>query len=181
MLRSMMKYLLVSSIFLLLTSCATSSRLQQSAIENRRLWTSELRDDENLNRYHVTIQVRGNHLSGMCLLKKSDDTWRGTLINEFGVKAFDFIVTTKKCELLHTISFLNKWYIRRTIAGDLHFLFEVDNPNVSFQKKTMRTVQNGMLEIRHKKNKSIIRTPDNRMILTNLKRNIIYSLNTISE
>ena len=179
-----MKYLLVSSLFFLLTSCATTSQVRQTAhtsLENSRLWTDELRDNETINRYQASIQVRGNHISGMCMLKKSEESWRGTLMNEFGVKAFDFIVAPKKCVLLNTISLMNKWYIRRTIAGDLHFLFEIDNPDVAFQKKTVRYEQNGTLEIRHKKNKSIIRMPDNSIQLTNLKHNIVYSLTIIPE
>jgi hypothetical protein len=115
------------------------------------------------------------------MLKKDDAGWRGTLVNEFGVKAFDFIVTPSKCELLHTIAMMNKWYIRRTIAGDLHFLFEIDNPGVSFQSKTTRTEQNGALEIALKKKKSITRSADNSLTLHNLKRKIVYSLNKIPE
>ena len=117
----------------------------------------------------------------MCILKKSDNSWRGTLMNEFGVKAFDFIVTPKKCELLHTISMLNKWYIRRTIAADLHFLVEIDNPNVAFQKKTVRYEQDGALMVQFKKKYSIARMPDNQLVLKNLKRKIVYSLNVIDE
>ena len=181
----MMKFFLVSPLVLFLTACATTSQVNQTAYVplNSRLWTDVLRDDEQLNRYQVNIQVKDNHISGICMLKRSDDSWRGTVMNEFGVKAFDFIVTPKKCELLNTISFLNKWYIRRTIASDLHFLFEIDNPVVSFQKKTVRSMdeQNGSLTIRFKKNKSIIRPPDNRMEMRNLKRKIVYSLNKISE
>ena len=182
----MMKYFLVSSLILLLTGCATTSQIQRNAYlspENSRLWTDELRDDEQLNRYQVSIQVRGNRITGICMLKKSDDSWRGTLINEFGVKAFDFIVTPQKCELLHTISMLNKWYIRQTIAGDLHFLFEIDNPGVSFQKKTVRSMdeQDGSLTIQYQKKKSIIRKSDNSLILNNLKRKIVYSLNVLSD
>jgi len=180
----MMKYFLVSSLILLLTGCATTSQIQRNAYlspENSRLWTDELRDDEQLNRYQVSIQVKDNHITGICMLKKSDDSWRGTLINEFGVKAFDFIVTPKKCDLLNTIAMLNKWYIRQTIAGDLHFLFEIDNPTVSFQKKTVRSIdeQDGSLIIRYQKKKSVTRMPDNKLELRNLKRSIVYSLNVI--
>ena len=180
----MMKYFLVSSLILLLTGCATTSQTQRNTYlspENSRLWTETLRDDAQLNRYQVSIQVGGNQITGICMLKKDDNSWRGTLINEFGVKAFDFIVTPKKCELLNTLSLLNKWYIRRTIADDLHFLFEIDNPDVSFQKKTVRLVdeQDGSLTIRYKKKKSVTRMPDNKLELRNLKRSIVYSLNVI--
>jgi len=181
----MMKYFLVSSVFVLFTSCATTSELQRNAYElsaNSRLWTDDLRDDEQLNRYQVSIQAKGNHITGICMLKKSDEGWRGTLVNEFGFKAFDFIIMPKKCELLNTISLLNKWYIRQTIAGDLHFLFEIDNPGVSFQRKTVRTVaQDGSLTIRFQKKKSIVRMPDNRIEMRNLKRKIVYLLNNIPE
>jgi hypothetical protein len=176
-----MKYFLVSSIIVLFASCASTSQVARNSLTDSRLWTDELRDNEQLNRYQVSIQAKGNHITGICLLKKSDDGWRGTVVNEFGVKAFDFIVTPKKCELLHTLSLLNKWYIRQTIAGDLHFLIEIDNPDVSFQKKTVRFEQNDLLEIRYQKSKSITRYSDNRLILTNLKRNIVYSLNKIEE
>jgi len=180
---STMKYFLVSSLFFLFMGCATTARTNQAYTSptNSRLWTEELRDSENINRYQVSIQVSGNTITGMCMLRKSDEGWRGTLINEFGVKAFDFIVTPKKCELLHTISMLNKWYIRRTIADDLHFLFEIDNPNVSFQKKTTWTEQDGALVVSLKKKKTITRNPDNNLTLQNLKRKIVYSLNKLPE
>jgi len=180
-----MKYFLVSSLILLFTGCAATSGIKQNAYASpadSRLWTGELRDNENINRYQVAIQAKGNHITGICMLKRSDEGWRGTLINEFGVKAFDFIVTPQKCELLNTISLLNKWYIRRTIADDLHFLFETDNPDVAFQKKTVRYhEQDGSLVIRLKKKKSITRMPDNRLTLRNQKRKIVYSLNVIPE
>jgi len=180
----MMKYFLVSSLLLLFTGCVITAKTNQAAYPspiNSRLWTEELRDSENINRYQVDIQVRGSHITGICMLRKSDEGWRGTLINEFGVKAFDFIVSPQKCELLNTISMMNKWYIRRTIADDLHFLFEIDNPDVSFQKKTTRSEQDGTLVISMKKEKTITRNPDNSLTLHNLKRKIVYSLNKISE
>jgi hypothetical protein len=76
---------------------------------------------------------------------------------------------------------MNKWYIRQTIAGDLHFLFEIDNPDVSFQTKTTRYEQDGALIVTLKKKKSIVRHTDNSLTLKNLKRKIVYSLNILSE
>jgi hypothetical protein len=179
-----MKYFLVSSLIILFTGCAATSGINRTTYalsENNRLWTAELRDMDKINRYQISIQVKGNNITGMCMLKKSDEGWRGTLINEFGVKAFDFIVTPTKCELLNTIAMMNKWYIRRTIAGDLHFLFEIDNPVVSFQPKTTRIEQDGALTVSLKKKKSITRSPDNKLVLRNMKRKIVYSLNKIQE
>ena len=181
----MMKYFLVSSLILLFTGCAATSGINRTGgyalSADNRLWTDELRDTENINRYQVSIQVRGNNITGMCMLRKSDEGWRGTLINEFGVKAFDFIVTPKKSELLNTIAMMNKWYIRRTIADDLHFLFEIDNPSASFQTKTTRIEQAGALTVSIKKKKSVTRSPDNSITLNNLKRKIVYALNKIPQ
>ena len=180
----MMKYFLVSSLILLFTGCAATSEVQRTAYlspVSSRLWTDALRDSTNINRYQASIQVRGNTITGICMLKKSDEGWRGTLVNEFGVKAFDFIVTPTKCKLLNTIAIMNKWYIRQTIAGDLHFLFEIDNPDVSFQTKTTRNEQHGALVIALKNRKSITRSPDNSVTLQNLKRKIVYSLNKLPE
>ncbi|MDR2232734.1 MAG: hypothetical protein LBE56_06365 [Tannerella sp.] len=181
----MMKYFLASSLILLLVGCATTSVASRNTDVSPaagRLWSAELRDDGQMNRYNVDIQVRGNHITGLCMLKKTDEGWRGTVINEFGVKAFDFTVTTQQCKLLNVISMLNKWYIRRTIADDLHFLFEIDNPDAGFQRKTTRAVQSdGTMTATLKRQKSIVRNPDNSLVLNNLKRKIIYSLNVINE
>jgi len=181
----MMKYFLVSSLILLFTGCATTSGIIHTGgnvlSADNCLWTSALRDNENINRYQVNIQVRGNHITGICMLRKSDEGWRGTLINEFGIKAFDFIITSQKSELLNTIAMMNKWYIRRTIAGDLHFLFEIDNPDAPFQTKTTRIEQAGTMTVSMKKKKSVTRNPDNCITLNNLKRNIVYSLNIIPQ
>ena len=178
----MMKYFLVSSLIVLFTACATTTAVNRNTYASptdSRLWTEALRDNENINRYQADIQVKGNHITGICMLKKSEEGWRGTLINEFGVKAFDFIVTPKKCTLLNTIAMMNKWYIRNTIAGDLHFLFETDNPDASFQTKTTRYEQDGALVVTLKKKKTIIRQSDNSLTLNNQQRKIIYSLNKI--
>ena len=181
----MMKYLFASSLILLLVSCATTStaiRNVDALPADIRLWSADLRDNEQLNRYQVDIQVRGNHITGLCMLKKNDEGWRGTVINEFGVKAFDFIVTTQQCKLLNMISMLNKWYIRQTIADDLHFLFEIDNPEAAFQQQTTRVLQpDGTLTVAFKRKKSITRNADNSLILNNLKQKIVYFLNVIKE
>jgi len=177
-------FFLVSSLCLLLMGCSTSSGVKQgqrASLQELPVWTEVLRSDEQMNRYQVTIKVKNNTITGMCLLKKAADGWRGSLINEFGAKAFDFIVTGKKAKLVNTISMMDKWYIRKTIASDLHFLFETDNPDVSFQHKTVRYMENGALHVTYKKKKSIERLPDGNLVMRNLKHNIEYSLKKVEE
>ena len=88
------------------------------------------------------------------MLKFINEEWRGSVINEFGIKAFDFIFHENKCRLKNTVSFLDKWFIRKTIESDLTYLFN--------------NQENG-------KGKHI-ETNGNEIILINEKRNIKYHL-----
>ena len=73
----------------------------------------------------LVIDTPKASISGICLMQREEQKVVGTVVNEFGIKAFDFEVdaNARKVKLLNTIAFLNKWYIRRTIASDLKFLF----------------------------------------------------------
>ncbi|MDR3268748.1 MAG: hypothetical protein LBT83_06745 [Tannerella sp.] len=185
----MMKYFLVSSVLFLLASCAASSgavRRNATGMQpsDARVWTEDLRSDDRKNSYQVKIRVQDKQITGICLLKKSEDGWRGTLINEFGAKAFDFVISQRKCELLNTISFMDKWYIRKTIAADLYFLFEIDNPDASFQKHTVRTVrydQAHALVVDYGKKKSVTRSPDGILTMKNRTHSLFYSFEKMEE
>jgi len=180
-----MKYFLVSITLFVWISCATSSGVQRNTASllpaDTRVWTEDLRSDDRKNSYQVNIQAGDKRISGICLLKKSDDGWRGALMNEFGAKAFDFIIAQQKCELRNTVSFMDKWYIRKTVAADLYYLFEIDNPEASFQKKTLRYEQAQTLVVSYGKKKSITRSPDGILTMKNLKRGIFYSLEKMEE
>jgi hypothetical protein len=64
-------------------------------------------------------------LSGICLIKTDASGSKGSLVNEFGIHALDFTVSTdrRKVRLLHVIDRMNKWYIKRILRRDLRFLF----------------------------------------------------------
>jgi hypothetical protein len=91
------------------------------------------------------------------------DEWRGSLINEFGVKAFDFVALQGKCKLQNTISFLDKWYIRKTVESDFAFLL--------WDVAAGKVVKGKCLE----------QLPDGGFILKNEKRNIEYSFQLIEQ
>lgn len=182
MLRFRTTYFLVSTLFLLLAGCASTSRTGSHAVyvspQQLPVWEQVLRSDNEMNRYQVNLKTKKNTITGICLLKKSEDGWRGTLMNEMGAKAFDFMVTGENCKLMNVIPMMDKWYIRKTIADDLYFLFQIDNPDAGFQRKTTRTDENGTLMLRYGK-KKITRVSDTKVTLENLKRNILYSLERI--
>lgn len=182
MLRFRTTFFLVSSLLLLLAGCASTSKVQSYSYASPQelpVWEQALRSDDEMNRYQVSFKVKNNTITGICLLKKVEDGWRGTLMNEMGAKAFDFMITGKKCKLVNVMSMMDKWYIRKTIADDLYFLFETDNPDAGFQRKTVRYDENGTLVVRYGKKKKLTRTPGAVITMENLKRNILYSLERI--
>ena len=174
-----MKYILLCVLPALFISCASVApivkRNAMALDSDAIVWTSDFRSDSITNRYQVALKTPDNTITGICMLKKSGDEWRGTLINEMGAKAFNFIVTDDKCELLDVIPMMDKWYIKKTVAADLYYFFNVDNPKASFQKHLERFEQNGSLVVNNKK-KQVLVEPDGSVLLMNNRHNLRYEL-----
>ncbi|MDR3194459.1 MAG: hypothetical protein LBT76_04090 [Tannerella sp.] len=183
----MMKYLPVSLVLLcLLTGCGTASpAMRRNGTDllpaGARVWTEAMRSEERKNTYRVTIRMKNTAITGLCLLKKDGGGWKGTFINEFGARAFDFTVNPRQCELREVIAGMDRWYIRRTLASDLHFLFEIDHPQAPFRRKTTRVEEGQTLCVRYGRGKSVTRSPDGTLTLKNLSRDITYTLVPINE
>lgn len=187
MCRSMKTYLLVSvSLCLLaLAGCRAAAGggwpVDARSLSEARVWTDGLRSDRLKNSYRMKIQVKNTLISGICLLKKSDGGWRGTVMNEFGAKAFDFTVTARGCELQNLFPAIDKWYLRRTIASDMHFLVAVDDPAASFQKKTRRYEQAQTLRAVCGRKKTLVRQSDGTLTMENHAHHIVYTLQKMEE
>lgn len=71
----------------------------------------------------MTVEITFNkgYITGLCLLNTENDTTYGTIMNEFGIKVFDFVYRepSKKIKLLHLMPMLNKWYIKRVLKKDM--------------------------------------------------------------
>lgn len=74
-------------------------------------------------RYAVTIDMGKASLTGIMLVRQDDKTIKGSMVNEFGVSAMDFVYyeTRDKLKFRHVVSFMDKWYIRRVLRQDLRF------------------------------------------------------------
>ena len=179
-----MKYILCLVFTVLFISCASVTptiKRGATAIDTESIvWKPEFRSDSLSNRYNITLKTPDNSISGICILKKNGDEWRGTFMNEMGAKAFNFIVTDEKCELLDVISMMDKWYIKKTVAADLYYLFNVDNPKASFRKQLERFMQDGNLVVNNKK-KQILVEPDGTILLMNNRHNLQYELRKMME
>lgn len=144
------------------------------------VWSDGLKIDTAKITLRVDIQVKDNHFSGLCILKRIDSELKGTVINEFGVKAFAFVVNDEKCTLLDVNQMLDKKYIKKTIEKDLYFLFEADNKETSFYAEEERFEQNNTLIVNYKK-QQIEKEPDGTISLANLKYGIKYKLRKMIE
>ena len=114
---------------------------------------------EQVNRHRMIIKTPKAELTGIMVSKFMDGEWRGSVVNEFGIKVFDFVINNEKCRLKNTVSFLDKWFIRKTIESDINFLFG----NNEIQKGKNLTVE------------------EDKISLTNQKRKIEYYLHKIEK
>ena len=169
-----MRFLLFVSLFLgLLTGC--SSKIAPANVKtDLYFWTQELRDNTQKNDYRITISTDKFNISGIWLVRLIDNSWRGTMMNEFGLKMFDFICTSNKCELKNVAALADRWHIRKTIADDVQFILEIDNPAYKKGRTAQRSLNGDTLTITGK-NKLLQRFPNGEMVMINKKRNLTYT------
>ena len=177
-----MKYLLFGSLFLcLLTACTPPRSMLQREQVHPAFWTSELRDPALKNEFRILLATPKANITGIFIVKQVDGAWKGTLINEFGLKVFDFVSTSKKCELLNVISFLDKWYIKKVIASDIQFIIDIDNPDYFAGKQAhWMWEQDTTLSVNYKNEKELRRFPDGKVEYINKKRALHYTLINIA-
>ncbi len=81
--------------------------------------------DSNVQRRQQSFQIETKKaaVTGILITKEDAETITGSMVNEFGVSAIDFVYTKKsdKLKLVNVVSFLNKWYIKPVLKKDLNF------------------------------------------------------------
>lgn len=94
---------------------------------------------EGKQRYQVAINAREAEITGICIIKTDDEGSRGAVVNEFGIHALDFTISPnrRKVKLVNVMPFMNRWYIKKVVCGDLKFLFSATPEK---QKKGKRSV-----------------------------------------
>ena len=114
---------------------------------------------QELRQYSIHIDLsKGVGMSGICIIRMEQENGTMSVMNEFGIKAFDAVYSSKKnkVKLCHVIGPLNKWYLRRIIARDMRLLF---SPECSISKK-----------------RTFWRKNDGSMVLDNKRFKITYHL-----
>ena len=81
-------------------------------------------DTAEIRQYNLLLEAGPHQISGICVMKMTSPTEViGTVINEFGLTAFDFEYNGKKARLSNLPPFLDKWYIRKVLQADMSFFF----------------------------------------------------------
>ena len=175
----MMRFLLsVSLILFLFTTCLPIVAYPQP---DTYFWSPHLRDSVQRNSYRISINRGNTNISGILIVKYIDNSWLGTVVNEFGLKVFDFSCTARKCELKNVVSMIDKWYIKQTISNDIKFLLEVDNPAYKTGRTASKIIDKDTLTVSYKKTKMLQRFATGEMVLHNKKRKLMYSFKKIDE
>lgn len=82
--------------------------------------------EENVCRYTMEISYPRGEISGLCIIRKSEDGGALSVINQFGIKAFDAAYDSRRerIRLSNVIGPLDRCRIKRIIAKDLRPLFQ---------------------------------------------------------
>jgi len=177
-----MRYLIFGSLFLcLFTTCSSSKKMTSSAASAVPFWTSELMDSAQRNDFRMLIATPKVEITAICIVKQTDETHKGTIINEFGLKVLDFVSTPKTCQLVNVVPFLDKWHIKKVLAADIQFMMEIDNPVYNIGNQSNRVFIQDTLVVTYKKEKELQRFPNGEIQYKNHKRGLTYSLKKIGE
>lgn len=110
-------------------------------------------------KWNLTLN-RGNlTLTGICIVKRTESGMVGSVVNEFGIHAFDMVGKGRKLKIKNAMSMMNKWYIRKLLQNDLRILTSTEEINIG--------------------KKRILETSDNAIRLENKKYNIVYQFERI--
>ena len=123
-------------------------------------------DTAEIRQYNLLLEAGPHQISGICVMKMTSPTEViGTVINEFGLTAFDFEYNGKKARLSNLPPFLDKWYIRKVLQADMSFFFS----NLPKQKNVRKI------------SRLMTFSPDGEIYMTNIRFKIKYTFTPIIE
>ena len=136
---SVKTYLHFSILFFFCCSCASDYRNMQ-ATDARPECIAKLAPKQfNTSWYHASVDVVGNHISGLLLLKNMpDSSYRVVFTNEAGVTYFDFGFSKEGDFKVHNvIKQLDKKPVIQTLRKDFQLILGLPFRNQSFEARTL--------------------------------------------
>ncbi len=121
----MMRYLIISVFFLIISSCSlqTTKNLIEKEVLNKEVENLYFSDSNKDYVYKAKIDVYGNKLGGILIVKKTDNyNHRVVFTTEFGNKLFDFLFLEDEVINNFIIEELNKKFIINTFQKDFRLL-----------------------------------------------------------
>lgn len=120
---SRIPYLILSSCFLFLFGCSPSYKQMQSASADASV-LQKFKPAFTVALYNTTVDVVGNHLSGLLLIKKMpDSSTRMVFSNEMGFSFFDFEFKPDGGFKVYSImKKLNKKSVVKTLQHDFELI-----------------------------------------------------------
>ena len=116
--------------------------------------------------YTLLMSARGHEITGLCILSTADgageDAIVGTVVNEFGVKAFDITYSGGKAKVKNVIGPMNRWYIRRVLSRDWSFIIRHlagRQPMVEGKREMQVTAEGDVVVTNHRFRISYTLTP----------------------
>ena len=131
-------YLILSSLLLIMLSCSPAHQQMQSAAADVNL-LQKFKPAFTVALYNTTVDVVGNHLSGLLLIKKMpDSSTRMVFSNEMGFSFFDFEFAADGSFKVYSImKKLNKKSVIKTLQHDFELILmnNLDNSKASVRIK----------------------------------------------
>ena len=86
--------------------------------------------------YSVLMRIGKREVTGICIMETEENgDVAGCLMNEFGVKAFDFTRSGGKTRIFNVMGPLDRWYVRRRLRKDFdHILPLLDKDGCSYSR-----------------------------------------------
>jgi len=125
-----MRYLPISFLFLLVSSCAlqTTKDLVATEISEEVVVNQYFSNPEKDYVYKAKIEVYGNKFGGILIIKKlSDRKHRVVFTTEFGNKLFDFLYDGDSFTKNYVVDDLDKKMIVNTLQKDFKLLISENN------------------------------------------------------
>lgn len=122
--------------------------------------------------YNLFMEIRGREVTGICIINiQPDSTIVGTVVNEFGVKVFDFTYDGSKAKVFNVIRPLDKWYIRKVLRNDFRFILS------NMQSGIANPQQRDVVE----KKRKLTVSPNGNMVVENTRFKVRYTFEKLRE
>ncbi len=98
-------------------------------------------DAERKACYALYLKSPKADVTGISVIRREENRLLGSVVNEFGLKAFDFVYDARRqrVKLLNVAAMLDKWYIRKVLKKDLRFLFSCRTKRRAGSSRTLST------------------------------------------